>query len=494
MKTSVQEILCWTLLHFLWQATAIAGFYKCVDWCMPSSTARKRYTVALIALLAMFATAVGTIAYETFRIANNRGAAEPSPFSYGMGLLATGATRVGSPALLAILRGSDIPLCVDAIWFFGVLAMSIRALGGLWFLARLRASMCLPAPAKIVEHLSILRKRMQISRHVVLRMHAAVSSPFVIGALRPVIYVPLSFLGGLTSEQIEMILAHELAHIARADYVWNAFQVLMETLFFFHPAVWWIGSVLRDQREHSCDDMVLESFAHPRTYVTALLALAENSVRSSPFAMGLAGQHPSLQLLSRVARILGSPINRARQFGPGVVLKLSIPVIAGLTLLFCTLAAPVGGMSPPLRVEAFSQALDAPKTPDVSVPAARMSQRRSRALTSSAKLIAEALAPKRASAGATEQTASKLADDYITNMRASPSIVQISPSAMRVSGAVIDARALAEQAVPAVVAEQLKLHPRLRLDRRSVAPPDEGSGPDEDLTRTNTTTDTDTTN
>jgi hypothetical protein len=302
----------------------------------------------------------------------------------------------------------------------------------------------------------------------------------------------LSFLSGLTSEQIEIILVHELAHIARADYVWNIVQVAMETLFFFHPAVWWIGRVVRDQREHSCDDIVLESFARPAAYVAALLVLAESACRPSRFAMGLSGHDPSMQLFPRVARILGIPLGRAQRFRPSVVLKLSVPAIAGVALLYCTLVAPIAGLTLPRTAEAFSQTPASLDTRNVSVPVSSMSQRRSRAVASRAKSIADELAPKQASEGATEQAA-RLADTYVTKMRASPSIVQISPSVMRVSGTVIDAQALAKHAVPSAVAEQLKLHPQLRLDRRSVIPSDENLEPDEGPTSTNTTTRTDTT-
>ncbi len=98
---------------------------------------------------------------------------------------------------------------------------------------------------------------MGISRFVDLRVSCKVANPLTAGVLRPWILLPLTALTSLSPEQIEVVLSHELAHIRRSDYLWNLLQTMVETLFFFHPAAWWISRRVREERELCCDDMAV---------------------------------------------------------------------------------------------------------------------------------------------------------------------------------------------------------------------------------------------
>ncbi len=124
--------------------------------------------------------------------------------------------------------------------------------------------------------------------------------PLVIGWLRPVILLPASALSGLTPDQLEAILAHELAHVRRCDYLINAFQNVVETLMFYHPAVWWISSCIREEREQCCDDLVVSACGDRVTYARALLFLEE--ARGLP-RLAFAANGGSL--IYRVRRLLG---------------------------------------------------------------------------------------------------------------------------------------------------------------------------------------------
>ena len=97
----------------------------------------------------------------------------------------------------------------------------------------------------------------------------------LIGWLRPVILFPASALTGLSAEQLEALLAHELAHIRRYDYLVNLLQTTVETLFFYHPAVWWVSAQVRQEREHCCDDLAVAACGDVLTYARALTALEQ---------------------------------------------------------------------------------------------------------------------------------------------------------------------------------------------------------------------------
>jgi hypothetical protein len=174
--------------------------------------------------------------------------------------------------------------------------------------------------------------RLGITRPVSLRLSRRACGPFVVGVVRAVIVVPVSALTALSPAQLEAVLAHELAHIRRADFLWNILQTIVETLFFFHPAVWWIGRRLRAERELCCDDMALAACGDPVTYATALVAL-ERVRPAYRLAPALDGHGSGTGLRARVLRILGNAPQRPRRLAP---LLLAGAAIASL-LLFAQL-------------------------------------------------------------------------------------------------------------------------------------------------------------
>ncbi len=150
--------------------------------------------------------------------------------------------------------------------------------------------------------------------------------PTVVGWLRPAILLPIAALASLTPDQVEAILAHELAHIRRHDYAVNVLQTLAETLLFYHPAVWWISKRIRVEREHCCDDIAIEICGDPIGYAQALAEL--ESWRTSSATMALAATGGSL--LDRVRRILRMPIaDEPRSPSWAVTLALTMIFTAG---------------------------------------------------------------------------------------------------------------------------------------------------------------------
>jgi hypothetical protein len=125
------------------------------------------------------------------------------------------------------------------------------------------------------------------------------------GIVRSLVILPASALMALSQEQLESVLAHELAHIRRADYFWNLIQTAVETLFFFHPAVWWLGGRLRHHRELCCDDAAVQACSDPLIYATALLRLEERRTQQLSLAMALDGHRSSSTLRARISRLLG---------------------------------------------------------------------------------------------------------------------------------------------------------------------------------------------
>lgn len=304
------ESLGWMLVHFCWQAAAIALFYWLADIGLSKARSQTRYALALAAMLLMLGSALGTLAYEEMQ-----GHAEPasSPGSFSSAALAKMETAL--PVDLSGITAANhaqAPLdfhrilpWLDFIWLLGVALLSTRTIGGWWLIQRLRRSALFDAPGALCANFSRLCKQLGIARQVSLRISDRIPGPLTMGIFRSLIILPASALLALSPEQLEAVLAHELAHVRRADYLWNLIQTMVETLFFFHPAVWWLGRRLRQERELCCDDVAVQSCADPVVYATALLRLEERRVQQLSLAMALDGHRPWSGLRDRIARILG---------------------------------------------------------------------------------------------------------------------------------------------------------------------------------------------
>ena len=116
-----------------------------------------------------------------------------------------------------------------------------------------------------------------------------VDVPTVVGWLRPAVILPVAALANLSPAQVEAVLAHELAHIRRHDYLVNLFQTLAETLLFYHPAVWWLSARIRTEREHCCDDVAVAVSGDAVGYARALAELEAWRVGTPGMALAATG-------------------------------------------------------------------------------------------------------------------------------------------------------------------------------------------------------------
>ena len=135
---------------------------------------------------------------------------------------------------------------------------------------------------------SRLKEQLGLQRTVRVLQSTLVNSPIVVGCYRSVILLPTSLLTALPASQLESILAHELAHVRRFDYLINLLQTGVETLFFYHPAVWWMSRRMRIERENCCDDVVIGVLGDRVQYGRALLAIEEH--RGATAGSGVGGQ------------------------------------------------------------------------------------------------------------------------------------------------------------------------------------------------------------
>jgi beta-lactamase regulating signal transducer with metallopeptidase domain len=385
------ESLGWTLVHFCWQAAAIALVYWFADAVLSKARSQTRYVLALATLLLMLSSALATLTYEETRSysgpSSSPGAfSSPAMATIGPGISIqiaplTGLNPTRATAQPMLLHLSRLLPWLDFAWLLGVACLSTRAIGGWRLIQRLRRSALAEAPEAVYASFTRLCKRLGIARHVSLRISEHIPGPLAMGIVRSLIILPASALMALDPEQLEAVLAHELAHVRRADYLWNLVQTMVETLFFFHPAVWWLGRRLRQQRELCCDDVAVQSCADPLIYATALLRLEERRTQRLGLAMALDGHRSWSGLRDRIARILSETDGdeatgerRPRDFVP-----IPLAAICALFLLILLSVPQIfAGLRKTMQIQSATPALSAPQASTsapatISVPAPAVS-------------------------------------------------------------------------------------------------------------------------
>lgn len=309
MKAAWVQQLGWTLLHFLWQGSAIALVWALLRALFRRSlSAQGRYLLACLALAAMAAAPL--ITFLVLPAGTAAGHSIPPLVHWSL------------PAAIwhDLIRG------FVALWIAGVIVFSIRLAGGWRLVSQLRRTAC-PAEPEWQRRLEEIAARVKTSRPVRLFVSSLVDVPTVIGWLRPAILVPLGTLTGLPAEQVYALLAHELAHIRRYDYLAGILQSLAETLLFYHPAVWWISSEIRNERELCCDDAAVAASGDVLTYARALAQLEAMQPRRLSPAMAANGG----SLLHRIRRLIDpSQPGGASLPGPGAVSAMALLWLAGI--------------------------------------------------------------------------------------------------------------------------------------------------------------------
>ncbi|NWJ41054.1 MAG: M56 family metallopeptidase, partial [Geothrix sp.] len=264
------QILGWTLIHFLWQGAALglAAWLGLV--LLRGASARARYGLACAFLLLMVAAPTAT----ALLLQRQASAAPLAQLSVAVEAAAPSSLPAAVPLAQRMKAALDPALpWLLAGWAAGVLLLSARFLGSWVRVQRLRRRSASPVPSEWHLVLSRLCRELKLSRTVRLLQSAAVEVPTALGWLRPVILLPACALAGLSPIQLEAILAHELAHIRRGDFLVNLLQSLVEVLLFYHPAVWWLSARIRAERELCCDDVAAELCGDPLILARALTDL-----------------------------------------------------------------------------------------------------------------------------------------------------------------------------------------------------------------------------
>src|SRR5882762_1940671 len=344
ISPEVLRTLGWTLLHFIWQGAGLAALFALGAAVCRSASAR--YALAVGALVLMLVSPVITFTWLRAQTSSAVRIGTEGATTWAETSTQNATALSSSRAPLAGSR-TEQPMgmlwLVEA-WFLGVLLLSLRTAGGLILIERMRRKEIKAVGAELYARCLALQRRMGVDRVIRYCECHRLDAPAVLGWFRPVVLLPVRALTGLTEEQIEAVIAHELAHIRRFDCFVNLFQIATETLLFYHPAVWWVSQRIRAERENCCDDEAISVCGDAVNYARALTLMEE--WRTAPALMMAANRSP---LAERVVRLLGwdGAAGRIRVAGlAGSFVCLVGALLAGNAFLGVAHAALGAGASP----------------------------------------------------------------------------------------------------------------------------------------------------
>jgi beta-lactamase regulating signal transducer with metallopeptidase domain/uncharacterized coiled-coil DUF342 family protein len=385
--------LGWALLDFLWQGLLVGALAALVLHGLRNSRPQARYAVACIALAACLALPLagllGEVAFDADAPAARGEVAAAIAFGipHAVALPATGGDWRES-------LQAQMPAIVAA-WSAGALLLALRLLLGCRWVGRLRSRARLPN-SFWQGRFDELAVRVGLRAPVPLRLSDTLESPVAAGWWRPVVLVPAALVASMLVELLEALLAHELAHVRRRDYLVNLLQGAVETLLFYHPVVWWLSRRVRIEREQIADDLACNALGDPRQLALALLALDrfQHSRREEQQVHAHAHLLPAAhggQLMPRIKRLLrpdhqrpdwklalpiaglaalGLAVHAAQAVTPAVPAVAAIPAVAPVAVHGATPAVAAPAVAPVAAVAATPRVAATPAVAPVATAAA----------------------------------------------------------------------------------------------------------------------------
>jgi beta-lactamase regulating signal transducer with metallopeptidase domain len=462
LREPVAQALGWALLQFVWQGALVGLLTAAVLAILHRSAADVRYVVSTVALALMLTMPVvttiqmlgsngqGSVGQVLETGALSPGSKDPAvqisgdASSGGSGL----QTRPSSVAALGLRTSNASALesieewlpTLLRVWLGGVAMLTLRLLSGWMWVQRMKRHQAQPVHESLEAAGHRLMRRLHIVRAVRFLESRTVDVPTVIGWVSPVVLLPVSALAGLSPSQVEAILAHELAHIRRHDYVVNLLQTVVETLLFYHPAVWWVSHRIRVERENCCDDLAVSLCGDPVAYAAALAEL--EGLRTSSGQLALAASGGSL--LQRVKRLLGAPSHAGR--APGwLAAGAALLVVGALSVSAVRTDARGTGQLDVTEVEPDQVHASTPAAPSAPVRAATSPVAPSEGIAATASTAAVA-----AAAVVPQAVAAPTADSDVAATRAVEAVLAPVAPAASTPEVLATAIATTTEAVPAI--------------------------------------------
>jgi beta-lactamase regulating signal transducer with metallopeptidase domain len=358
----VFDALGWAVLHSLWQG-ALAGLFIWVARAVTRDGASDlRYVLGITTLCALFAAFVATFFYYF-----HAGASVHAQNINALDVInITLAQTVSDSAQYPLGRLGNYANVLGTIWTIGFALFGARYLAAFRLTHKLRTTGLSALPADWPTRFNALMVQSGMGANLKSRVKAYVSdhvsSPVTFGFFKPVVLVPTWFFTGLSADQCEVIILHELAHIRRHDYATNILQIFIKTVFFYHPAVQFICRSTDADREHACDDFAIHITDKPENLATALGTIRLQAAQSSgAFVLSADGRDGrDAPFMLRLRRLMGTPINTLRI---NTVRGITATLMLVTTTILAMLVSATQSIADPADKQTIEAKKDKPKKP-----------------------------------------------------------------------------------------------------------------------------------
>jgi len=320
---NLTKAIGWSIFHSLWQGAVIYGALMLAFFLLPQKRARLKHNLAYGAMCLMFLTFI-----TSFLILFKLPSPEPAT-ALGFGQAQLYEQYLATiPASLTQQTELLFPYIV-AIYAIGLVIQLFMLSAGYRKLQQLKQGKKFLVPAEWAASFENLKFKLGLGKQIDFYLSEGINIPLVIGYFKPLVLFPVALVAQLDLKQVEAILIHELSHIRRNDYLLNLIKTGIETILFFNPFVWLGSKLIHMEREHACDDLVLQVTETPLTYAHALLKLEILQDQSSPaFAMAATGKGQHLyQRIKRITDMKTSYINAKQRI---FAITLTIATIISL--------------------------------------------------------------------------------------------------------------------------------------------------------------------
>jgi beta-lactamase regulating signal transducer with metallopeptidase domain len=329
----------WTIAHSIWQIMLISIILWGILYLLRKSSSNLRYLFTASSFVMIIITVITTF----ITLYNNFLLEAPISGEQDGGILQTMINETGINEgftyisvmyffieifeQISIRIGNNLSFIV-LLWFVGLVVFSIKLTGNVIYVQHLKRFGLQPISSDLQDTLKILSNKIGVRKSILIAESLVAKVPMVVGYLKPVILLPAGLICSTPPDQIEAILAHELAHIRRKDVLINTLKSIIEVIFFYHPAIWWMSFVFDQEREHCCDDITLHASINPIALSKALLGAEEYRIKSPKLVAAFKGNNN--KLFNRIKRMNTKKTN-TRKFN-GRALALTI-VFCGMIVL-----------------------------------------------------------------------------------------------------------------------------------------------------------------
>ncbi|MCF1751889.1 M48 family metalloprotease [Mariniradius sp. RY-2] len=299
--------LGWMIVHAIWQVAGVGLLLWVTLLASRQKSAAFKYRLSISALVLISMLALGTFIYSIPEAASTTADMNVLSVAIDKSTETKAEYLLAAPSDWMIVSKrieNWIPTLVQ-VWFLGAMLFLVKLGTSLADIRNLRHKKHEPADHIWQEILENQLRSLRLGSTVKLLKSIHIDMPMTYGVWKPVILIPAGLFFQLSPQQLEAIIAHELAHIKRHDYLVNLLQSFLEIVFFFHPIFWWINKIAKEQRENACDDLAIKMGIAPKDLAYGLANVLNHAKKQSPeMAMAATGR-PKNPTLDRIKRIMG---------------------------------------------------------------------------------------------------------------------------------------------------------------------------------------------